>query len=198
MPGFMQDLDFGAGSLLGPEATLEIPGPGLPLEAKDGVWGVYADKPTSELLSIYEQQQEELVKLSKELEEFTKKNIELSTSNLQQLQQLHSTNSPVVSNIAMQPPRLSQLSLQVRQRLQQDSASAIGLGNFPHHAGAAGNMVQGGSFDGRPREHRGDGHMLHVNAQRDAEDDSAPHGICTQEDAAAILLQMSRRIDDPL
>lgn len=160
-----------------------LPSPEAGLESKEEVRGVYSQKPTGELLSIYEQQQEDLVKLSKELEEFTKKNIELSTSNLQQLQKLHSSNSPVVANIVMQPPRLSQLNLQVRQQSQR-------MGSLPHVEGA--DMVRGASLGGVS----GERHVEENQRDADASNDVAPQGICTQEDAAAILLQMSRRMVD--
>lgn len=187
--GYIHDLDVGASVGPGPEPEVE---------AKDDVWEVYAHKPTGELLTIYEQQQEELVKLSKELEEFTKKNIELSTSNLQQLQKLQNTNSPIVANIVMQPPRLSQLSVQVRQQQQRrDSISALGISSLPSVT-AAGDVSGGGPLGG-PGEQGSEFHVPHTgHAHDDAGDKSAPQGICTQEDAAAILLQMSRRmVDDP-
>lgn len=172
IPGFMHDV-----------GSTVFPSPEAGLESKEEVRGVYSQQPTGELLRIYEQQQEELVKLSKELEEFTKKNIELSTSNLQQLQKLHSSNSPVVANIVMQPPRLSQLNLQVRQQSQR-------MDILPHVEGA--DMVRGASLGGVPGERDGGENLLDA----DDSDHVAPQGICTQEDAAAILLQMSHRMVD--
>ena len=177
------------------ELVATAPGPEAELEAMDDVWEGYAHKSTSELLSIYEHQQEELVKLSKELEEFTKRNIELSTSNLQQLQKLQCNSSPIVANIVMQLPLLSQLSNHVRQQSRGSSISGRGMRGLPFAAAAA-DMVAGGSIGSRHGERGGDGHMPHVHGDTGTE--SAPAGICTQEDAAATLLQMSRRmVDEP-
>lgn len=176
--GYMHGL---ASAAPGPEAEL------------DALRGVYACKPTSELLGIYEQQQEVLLRLAGELQESTKRNIELSTSNLQQLQKLQSSSSPVVANIVMQPQRLSQLSNQVRQRFRYSSVPGLGMSGLPTME-AAPDMVAGGSTQSRSGGPSADGHLPLVH--RDAGNESARQGICTQEDAAAILLQMSRRMAD--
>jgi hypothetical protein len=170
-------------------------------EVKGEVRDVYAHLSTSELLGIYERQQEELVKLSKRLEEITKKNIEISTSNLQQLQSLQHAGvphaaSPAVASLGMQAPKLSQLSLRVRQQSRKESMASLGVrrrsgagceGWGGVGAGVSGTQHAAGAADGDGV--LGGAHDKHENALQ---------GICTQEDAAAILMQMSRRmIDDP-
>lgn len=152
---------------------------------------------TSELLEVYEQQQEELVKLSKELEDYTRKNIQLSMRNLEHLQQLQSTNSPIVPHAFVQPPLLSQLATRVRQQAQQPLGA---LGDHPGDSGAtatptgpAGDAEEAaplpqprGSTDEGGREAAAE----EVRLQR-------PRGVVTQEQAAAILMQMSQRMADP-
>lgn len=176
MPGYMRELDIGPPILPRLEASFE----------EDTVRHMYEQRPTSELLSIYNQQQEELVKLSKELEQCTKNNIELSTTNLQRLQKLHDSSSPVTNSIVMQP--LSQFFHQVRQQSQRGGVPALGEGGSFPHRGGSGDLVHEGSCGGSPvGRHRS-------HAHGDSDDERGLHGICTQEDAATILLQMSQHM----
>lgn len=155
----------------------------------------YRHMSTSELLEVYEQQQEELVKLSKELEDYTRKNIQLSTANLEHLQRLHSSNSPIMSQAIIQPPLLSQLASRVRQQQAQEPLTPVG--DHPMSARASGPGAEGPSEEA-PRPHS------HASTEEGSREGGAeevriarPHGVETQEQAAAILMQMSQRMANP-
>eukprot|EP00892_Ulva_mutabilis_P003309 jgi/Ulvmu1/134/UM001_0138.1 len=188
------------GSFEAPDAAMGIPWTPPAQESSLGMANgdsadAYQDMTTSELLEVYEQQQEELVKLSKELADYTRKNIQLSTQNLEQLQQLQDTNSPIVSNMIMQPPLLSQLATRVRQQAQDPPALLRSDGTTAVAAGSGGAAV--GTEDGpRPRS-RGSTDEGSREACPEEVRVSRPRGVVTQEQAAAILMQMSQRMADP-
>ena len=171
---------------------------GSPLGVANGDTAeAYQDMSTSELLEVYEQQQEELVKLSKQLEDFTRKNIQLSTRNLEQLQELQSSNSPIVANMIVQPPLLSQLATRVRQQAQAPQAMLRGGPPDDGATTAVGRCTTAAAEDApRPRSCASTD-----DGSRDAGPEevrlSRPRGVVTQEQAAAILMQMSQRMAAP-
>lgn len=166
----------------------EAPGnPHVPAHGDDAK--AYQDMTTAQLLEVYEQQQEELVKLSKELEDYTRKNIQLSTRNLEHLQQLQGTNSPIMSQAIVQPPRLSQLATRVRRQAQEHPTE---VGDRPGDGGAAvgaADEMQQPHSRASTEDGSREGGAEEIRLPR-------PRGVVTQEQAAAILMQMSQRMAD--